>query len=113
MRSIYRPFRILFLIISCIGLISYLSGSNVSTAEVIVTKGEGAETVYLKHCKLCHGKDGQRMMSGAKDLSVSAMSLEERVKIITEGKGKMASYSAKISEEEIEAVAMYIETLRP
>ncbi len=53
------------------------------------------------------------MMKGAKDLSVSTMSLEERVKIITEGKGKMASYSTKISEEEIESVAIYIATLRP
>jgi mono/diheme cytochrome c family protein len=112
MPSINRPFRILFIITFCIGLISYVSGKNGPKTGVSITEGEVAEALYLKQCKLCHGKDGQRMLSGAKDLSTSTMSLEERIKIITEGKGKMASYSSKISQEEIESVAIYIETLR-
>ena len=113
MPSLNRPIRILFLIISCIGLVFYLSGNNVSKTEITFLKAEGAEALYLKHCKLCHGKDGQRMLGGAKDLSGSTMSVDERIKIITDGKGKMASYASKINQEEIEAVANYIETLRP
>ena len=89
-----------------------MSGSDDSTVGITYLKGEGAEGIYLKHCKLCHGRDGQRMLGGAKDLSVSMMSLEERMTIISEGKGKMASYTSKLSLEEIEALAMYIETLR-
>jgi mono/diheme cytochrome c family protein len=49
-------------------------------------------------------------MSGAKDLSVTALDHQNIVTIISEGKNTMASYKAVLTSEQIEAVANYIES---
>lgn len=68
--------------------------------------------IYSGMCGICHGEDGTRPIEGAKDLSISTLSFEERVKMITFGKGTMTPFKDRLSEEEIRHVAMYIETLR-
>ncbi len=79
--------------------------------------GGSAETldgaaIFRKYCVTCHGSNGKLGMSGAKDLSVSALSLEDRVALITNGRGLMASYRDILSEEQIKAVAEYTLQLR-
>ena len=68
--------------------------------------------VYQAKCGLCHGNDGKLGISGAKDLSQSRLSLDERLLLIRKGKGSMPGFSSLLSEAEIEAVAKYVETLR-
>ena len=70
------------------------------------------QDVYTKLCQNCHGADGKLMLSGAKDLSISALTKEEQILIITKGKNAMAAYESQLSQQQIEAVATYIETLK-
>jgi mono/diheme cytochrome c family protein len=68
--------------------------------------------VYTKMCQQCHGVDGKAGLSGAKDLTISMLSRDEKVMIITHGKNAMSSYEKSLSAEQIEAVVDYIETLK-
>jgi len=70
------------------------------------------QDVYTKLCQNCHGADGKLMLSGAKDLSISTLTKEEQILIITKGKNAMAAYESQLSQQQIEAVATYIETLK-
>ena len=72
---------------------------------------EAGEKIYKQNCVLCHGKDGKLGANGSKDLTVSKMTLEERVVIIKNGKGAMVGLGTLLSEEEIKAVAKYSMTL--
>lgn len=71
---------------------------------------ENGEEIYKNYCKSCHGKKGSLGFGGAAKLIKSKMPLEERIDVITNGKGKMAPYGALLSEDEIKAVAMFTET---
>ena len=71
-----------------------------------------AKLIFEKKCGLCHGNDGKLQLAQASDLSISQISLEERINIISNGKNTMAPFKAVLSEEEIKAVALYLEQLR-
>lgn len=70
------------------------------------------QLIYKQYCIICHGADGKLAVSGAKDLSISTISLEERINQVTNGKGLMTPYKDILSEEQIFAVATYLEELR-
>lgn len=63
--------------------------------------------LYKTNCTLCHGSNGKLGANGSKDLTKSTFTLEDRISIITNGKGAMAPYKGILSEEEIKAVAEY------
>ena len=67
---------------------------------------------YTMKCSLCHGTDGRLMASKAPDLSTSTMTIEERIAIITYGKGTMPGQKGTLNRSEIRAVAQYIERFR-
>lgn len=68
--------------------------------------------VFRKNCVTCHGANGKLGLNGAKDLSVSTLSVEERVSIITNGKNLMTPFAAVLSPEEIQSVAAFTLTLK-
>jgi len=70
------------------------------------------KALYLSNCALCHGDNGKKSLSGAKDLSITEKSAEEMFEIISNGKGQMRAYSSVFSKEEIEAVLAYVKTLK-
>lgn len=80
------------------------AGSNV---EVSIPE---AKRIYTMKCALCHGSDGKLMIGGAPDLTQSEMTLEERVAIITYGKGQMPPQKGILTAAEIRAVAKYTES---
>lgn len=67
---------------------------------------DGKET-YKKICVACHGPNGQLALNGAKKFTESTMTLDERITIITNGKGLMTPFKGVLKEEEIRAVAAY------
>jgi mono/diheme cytochrome c family protein len=71
-----------------------------------------AQYIYSQQCVKCHGEDGKLGLSGAKDLSVSTLGLEERVAVIGQGKGAMVGFDNQLSKEQVAAVAEYVETLK-
>ena len=81
-----------------------LSGLGFSEVE--------ARALYIRKCSLCHGEDGQLMASKSPDLSVSTMTLAERVALITYGKGTMPAQKGILNKAEITAVARYIDRFR-
>jgi cytochrome c6 len=71
-----------------------------------------AKALYEKHCAICHGNDGRKGLSGAKMIPESKLSVQERITLITNGKGNMMPYEKVLSEKEIEAVAEYTLSLK-
>ena len=61
-----------------------------------------ARALYIRKCSLCHGDDGKLMASKSPDLSISTLSLEERVALITYGKGTMPGQKGILNKAEIE-----------
>jgi len=77
----------------------------------LVSEAE-ARALYIRKCSLCHGEDGKLMASKSPDLSVSTMTLAERVALITYGKGTMPAQKGILNKAEITAVARYIDRFR-
>jgi mono/diheme cytochrome c family protein len=95
-----------FLIIVAFGLAQKAKNEKAGDKIVAVNGKE----IFEEKCTLCHGSNGKLGMSGAKDLSATALDHQNIVTIISEGKNTMASYKAVLSPEQIEAVANYIES---
>ncbi len=68
--------------------------------------------IFRQYCVICHGADGKLGLNGARDLSASILTLEERINIITNGKKLMTPFNEILSPEEIKAVAGYTQTLK-
>lgn len=74
-------------------------------------KPDGAK-IYKTYCVTCHGIYGDMGGSGAFDLSVTKLTKEERIEVITKGRNLMTPFEGLLSPEKIEAVAEYVETLK-
>lgn len=68
------------------------------------------KVIYKVLCVECHGEEGQK--EALANLTKSKLSLEENMKVIAEGRGTMPGYSSQLSEQEINLVAAYTETLK-
>ena len=79
-------------------------GQEVSEAQ--------ARALYIRKCSLCHGDDGKLMASKSPDLSLSTLTMAERVALITYGKGTMPAQKGVLNKAEITAVARYIDRFR-
>jgi cytochrome c6 len=84
-----------------------------STPEVAdggpVSKGE---ELFNTNCTLCHGRTGDLGMSGAKDLTVSTLTREQMIAMVTNGKGGMMPYKNVLTPKQIEAVVDHARKLR-
>lgn len=98
---------LLILLWACSSSISETPPSEIS-ANTIKTGKE----IYIQNCVACHGANGKMGFSGAKDLSKSVLPLKDRILVITYGKGVMNAFKNLLNEDEIEAVAVYVESLR-
>jgi mono/diheme cytochrome c family protein len=63
--------------------------------------------IFRKNCVTCHGADGGLGMNGAANLSMSKITIEERIDVITNGRKLMQPWKSLLSEDEIKAVAEY------
>lgn len=87
--------------------LAYKSKSAIAGGKIIAVNGK---QIFEEKCMLCHGDNGKLGINGAKDLSVTQLSHEGILEIINNGKNGMAPYKDALSKEQIEAVAVYIET---
>ena len=85
--------------------------ASVQNAENVSLTPDGM-AIFRKNCVTCHGSNGKLGLNGAKDLSISTLSMEERVGIITNGKNLMTPFAAVLSPKEIQAVAAFTLTLK-
>jgi len=119
-RSIGILLLLLISLQSCIDTSSNKSvkdeGAKENTPDVAMTPEaqeiERGRLLYMTSCKLCHGADGTQGLNGAKDLSKSALSAEEKLHVIKNGRNAMAAYKNILEEGEITAIASFVETLK-
>lgn len=82
------------------------SEEEVSLSPKERTLAQG-KRIYKKHCISCHGMDGKMGFNGAKDLTESQLTFNERKVLIAYGKASMMAFKSILSTEEIEAAARY------
>ncbi|MEO8147386.1 MAG: SirB2 family protein [Bacteroidia bacterium] len=98
-------------------LLIYSYGISETKSPFFKKENKAVETVdgkeiYEAKCISCHGIDGKLGMSGSKDISLSQLKPEEKIKLITNGKNAMKGYKEVLTAEQINAVAEYTETLK-
>jgi cbb3-type cytochrome c oxidase subunit III len=103
-----------------------LGGKAAVKAEPAGTKPDGAVIFTSRSCVNCHGKDGKGVARVAKMLKADASAMDltgteargksdaDLAAIIFKGAegGKMPSYGAKLTREEIDSVVKYIRELK-
>ena len=72
---------------------------------------DNGKQIYKTYCVACHGANGKLKLNDSPDLSLSEMTLEERIENITVGASMMPAFGEVISEEQIKAVAVYLDEL--
>ena len=77
--------------------------------EAVLAHGK---QVYNAACITCHGEDGKLGAAGAKDLTLSTLSHIEKVGRITYGKGGMTPFKDQLTAQEIEDVAVYVDSMK-
>jgi len=76
-----------------------------------IPTSESGKNIFDSQCANCHGSDGKLGLSGAKDLTLSTLSHEEKVALITNGKNAMRSFKNDLTPKQIEEVTNYVEQL--
>ncbi|MCP4439383.1 MAG: cytochrome c [Aureispira sp.] len=85
-------------------LLSACSGNNSNSNS---PKEISGYEIFRMQCVACHGQDGKLGLNGAQDLTQSTFTAEERIEILSNGKGVMPSFRGILSQDEIKAVVDY------
>ena len=70
------------------------------------------QLIFQKNCMRCHGKDGRLGLNGAHDLTKSNLNTMGRTYLVTNGMGKMPSFSKTLNPTQIAQVVAYSLTLK-
>ncbi|MGV3541304.1 MAG: c-type cytochrome [Rufibacter sp.] len=73
---------------------------------------QNTKAIYTQLCATCHGEDGQKGASGATLLQESTLSVQESKAVIAQGRGLMPGFSATLTEQEMEMLALYSTLLK-
>jgi cytochrome c550 len=73
-------------------------------------KQDLGKTVYDAKCANCHGPAGNNGMPGVKDLTVTGLSKDEIKSVVRNGKGNMLP--VELTDDQLDAVADYVQTLK-
>lgn len=91
------------------------------TANADALPATNAAQLYAKQCASCHGKDGRSKTTKGKlkharnlaDAEWQERVSDERIfNSIMNGKGKMPAYGKKLSQEQIEALVIYVRAFK-
>lgn len=90
------------------------SNDNGTGLKQVDASGVDGKAVYMSSCVACHGADGKLGVNGSKDLTLSPLTLEERLEVITNGRAGtvMVAFKNQLSPKEIQAVTEYTMTLK-
>ncbi|MBO9701954.1 MAG: SirB2 family protein [Sporocytophaga sp.] len=90
--------------------------SSAASEEIIQENADNglrnAKAIFEKECARCHGVDGKQGLAGAKDLTVSQLTDAEKKEMILKGKGLMAGYEGRLTEQEVDNLVLYVNTLK-
>lgn len=106
---------VLLLFVACGGSAEEQINQRAAAAKSSKATAESSDpdgmAIFRQYCVTCHGADGKLALNGAKDLTASTLTLEERLNIIANGKKLMTPFNEILTPEEIKAVAEYTQTL--
>lgn len=68
-----------------------------------------AEVIYANECQRCHGMNGDAEVYKAYNLKTSKLNAQQATDIIRNGRGTMKGYEKRLNDEQINAVAEYIQ----
>ena len=106
------------IILSCFCLAHSANSITSSTGSPIA---DDASALFSSQCATCHGKDGKAKTFKAKlnharnltDAAWQAEATDERLyNSIHNGKGKMPAFGKKLSDSQINALVVYVRTLK-
>jgi cytochrome c6 len=95
------------------GLVTLLASGLVAVGSSSAVAQDAAAT-YKAKCAMCHGADGKGGKMGTRDFAspeVKAETDAQLTDIISKGKGKMPSYSGKLSDADIKGMVAYVRSL--
>ena len=98
-----------------LGLIAQACSSSpeINKQDSVDTSVVTGKNLYTLNCSSCHGADGKLGLSGAKDLTLSVLSDQQRIALITNGKNAMPSMKDALgSIQNIKSVADYVKSLK-
>ena len=101
----------LFIAIGCALALACGSGTDDAASVTSDTAKDPGAAIYNSRCTMCHGRDGNLGMSGAKDLAKSTLTKEEMIAVVTNGKGGMIGFGKMLSKKEIDEVVGHVRTL--
>lgn len=84
----------------------------ISSTDKDLVRAVDAKKIFKNYCAICHGRKGNMEINGSKDLSKTSTSVTERVAQVYFGKGTMTPFKGVLKDEEIIAVAGYIDQLK-
>lgn len=103
---------LIFFVITSTLIIASCSGNSESAEEKISSTDHPGKSVYMKSCRLCHGSEGTLGLSGAANLSISALNIEEIKVVVSEGRKSMPGWKGQLTPQEIQQVSEYVLTLK-
>lgn len=113
--------RYVFLIAILVIAFAMVLGSRAMPGAAHNVSARSAAELYAKNCASCHGKDGRAKtfkgkLKHARDFTDPTwqgnVGDERLFNAIMNGKGKMPSYSKKLSEQEIDSLVTYVRALK-
>jgi cytochrome c6 len=88
-----------------VGLLTLSAGTQAAPPAL-------GQLIFQKNCVRCHGKDGRLGLNGAHDLTKSNLNTMGRTYLVTNGMGKMPSFSKTLTPAQIAQVVAYSLTLK-
>ena len=71
------------------------------------------KSLFMDQCLSCHGADGKLGNSGAKDLSISKLTPNEIIEVLSEGKGAMPPALELLADpNQMDSVVQFVQSLR-
>lgn len=67
-----------------------------------------SKQLYTLNCASCHGKDGKLGVAGAKDLSQTSLSDDEKKNVILKGQNGMPYFENRLEKEDVDSIIQYI-----
>ncbi len=106
--------KLLIFFVICTAFISFNCSKNAPSENTDIDKAPEipGKAVYVKSCRLCHGNDGNLGLSGAANLKLSMLNVEQIKTVIIEGRKGMPAWKNQLTPTEIQEVSEYVVTLK-
>ena len=106
--------KLLIFFVICTAFISFNCSQDApaENTEMVKVPELPGKVVYVKTCRLCHGNDGSLGLSGAANLKITMLNVEQIKTVVIEGRKGMPSWKGQLTPAEIQQVAEYVVTLK-